>query len=34
MRLYLIGTDGKVAYAGDRGPFEFNMGTWVEAIEE
>ena len=34
MRLYLIGADGKVAFTGDRGPFGFNMDTWVEAIEE
>ena len=34
MRLYLVGADGKIAYTGDRGPFGFNMDTWVEAIEE
>lgn len=33
-RLYLIGEDGLVAYAGDRGPFGFAPGELAEAIED
>jgi len=32
MRLYLIDRDGKIAYAGDRGPFGFDPDTWEAAI--
>lgn len=31
-RLYLIGKDGKIAFAGDRGPFGFKPDAWEEAI--
>ena len=31
-RLYLIGKDGKVAYAGKRGPFGFDPDAWEHAI--
>ena len=31
-RLYLIGKDGKIAYAGDRGPFGFDPAAWEKAI--
>lgn len=33
MRLYLVGKDGRIAYAGDRGPFGFNPDTWEAAIK-
>lgn len=33
-RLYLIGKDGLVAYAGDRGPFGFEPRELAEAIED
>ena len=33
-RLYLVGQDGLVAYAGDRGPFGFAPRELVEAIED
>lgn len=33
-RLYLIGTDGKVAYKGGRGPFGFSTDELEDAIEE
>ena len=33
-RLYLIGEDGRVAYAGDRGPFGFEPQELAEAIED
>lgn len=33
-RLYLVGKDGKLAYAGGRGPFEFRPDEWAEAIEK
>jgi hypothetical protein len=33
MRLYLIGSDGKIAYTGERGPFGFNPDTWEAAIQ-
>ena len=33
-RLYLIGKDGLVAYAGDRGPFGFKPRELREAIED
>ena len=32
-RLYLIGTDGKVAYQGGMGPMFFRPAEWGEAIE-
>ncbi len=32
-RLYLIGRDGKVAYAGARGPRGFDPAAWAAAIE-
>jgi len=31
-RLYLIGKDGKIAYAGKRGPFGFDPAGWEKAI--
>ena len=31
-RLYLVGADGKIAYAGGRGPFFFNTDTLEDAI--
>ena len=33
-RLYLIGTDGRIAYAGGLGPFGFKPGELKEAIDE
>ncbi len=32
-RLYLIGTDGKVAYQGGAGPHFFDLDEWQNAIE-
>ncbi len=32
-RLYLVGKDGKVAYAGARGPQGFDPDAWAKAIE-
>ena len=32
-RLYLVGEDGRVAYAGERGPWGFNPGELKTAIE-
>ena len=32
-RLYLIGKDGKIAYAGARGPRGFNVDVLQEAME-
>lgn len=32
-RLYLIGKDGKIAYAGERGPRGFDPDAWAKAIE-
>lgn len=32
-RLYLIGQDGKIAYAGARGPAGFDPEAWEKAIE-
>jgi hypothetical protein len=32
-RLYLIGTDGKVAYKGGAGPHFFDLDEWEQAIE-
>ena len=32
-RLYLIGKDGRVVYAGDRGPQGFDPEAWMKAIE-
>ena len=32
-RLYLIGTDGKIAYAGGQGPFLFAPDELADAIE-
>ncbi len=31
-RLYLIGTDGRVAYKGGMGPMYFRPAEWEEAI--
>lgn len=31
-RLYLVGKDGKIAYAGDRGPFGFDPDAFERAI--
>lgn len=31
-RLYLIGTDGRIAYAGERGPRGFDPDGWAKAI--
>ena len=33
-RLYVIGTNGKVAYAGDMGPMGFNPDSWEEALNK
>ncbi|GAB4149052.1 MAG: hypothetical protein Fur0037_17390 [Planctomycetota bacterium] len=33
-RLYLVGKDGRIAYAGGRGPFGFRPGELEDAIEE
>ena len=33
-RLYLVGKDGKIAYAGGRGPFGFKPDELVDAIED
>lgn len=33
MRLYLIDEEGKVAYAGNRGPFGFDPDEWETAIK-
>lgn len=33
-RLYLVGTDGRVAYKGGRGPFGFKPDELEEAIEK
>ena len=32
-RVYLIDTDGNVAYHGGAGPFFFNLDEWEQAIE-
>ena len=32
-RLYLVGKDGKVVYAGAQGPKGFDPESWAEAIE-
>ena len=32
-RVYLIDTDGKVAYHGGAGPFFFNLDEWEQAIQ-
>jgi len=32
-RLYLVGKDGKIAYAGGRGPFGFRVPELTDAIE-
>lgn len=32
-RLYLVGKDGKIAYAGARGPHGFDPEAWAAAIE-
>lgn len=31
-RLFVVGKDGKVAYAGARGPFGFDPDGWERAI--
>jgi len=33
MRLYLIGSEGKIVYTGERGPAGFNPDTWEAAIK-
>ena len=33
-RLYLVGKDGKITYAGGQGPFNYNTGELKAAIEE
>jgi hypothetical protein len=33
-RLYLIGSDGKVAYHGGAGPFFFDLDEWEQAIQD
>ena len=33
-RLYLVGKDGRIVYAGERGPWGFKPGELGEAIEE
>ena len=33
-RLYLIGVDGRVSYAGGRGPFFFSPKEWEAAIKK
>ena len=33
-RLYLVGTDGRIAFAGERGPFGFKPTLLREAIED
>ena len=33
-RLYLVGTDGKVAFAGGRGPFFFSPDALDQSIRE
>ena len=32
-RLYVVGRDGKIAYAGARGPQGFDPAAWAAAIE-
>lgn len=32
MRLYLIGSDGTIAYQGGPGPFKFDTEEWLTAI--
>ncbi len=34
MRLYLVDSQGKIAYTGDLGPQGFNTETWEEAIKQ
>jgi len=31
-RLYVVGVDGKVVFAGEPGPFGFDVDSWGEAI--
>lgn len=33
MRLFLVDREGRIAYAGNRGPQGFDPPSWVEAIE-
>ena len=33
-RLYLVGKDGKIAYAGGRGPFGFSVDELIDAIKK
>jgi len=33
-RLYVIGTNGKITYAGDMGPMGFDPGSWEEALRK
>ena len=32
-RMYLVGKDGKIAYAGGRGPFGFRVPELTDAID-
>jgi hypothetical protein len=32
-RLYLIDAEGRIAYRGGPGPFQFNPDAWEQAIE-
>jgi hypothetical protein len=32
-RLYLVGADGRIAYRGGPGPFQFDPDEWEQAIE-
>ena len=34
MRLFLVGADGKIAYSGGTGPFNFFPDEWEAAINE
>lgn len=33
-RLYLVGTDGTIAYKGGMGPMDFDPAEWEQAITE
>ncbi len=33
-RLYLLDADGRIAYRGGPGPFQFDPAEWERAIEE
>ncbi len=34
IRLYVIDREGRITYAGDRGPRGFDSDSWVEAIKD